>query len=235
MEATVRNARIAGLLFLLMVAAGLFSEIFFRQKLFASDAAVAAQAILDNVLLYRFGVLSDIVMSLAYLFTALALYRLLSGVDKMLAVLMVLLAASGSVLLLANIQNELAPLGLVEAGRRIGGSEEGRFQALAMLSYQAYGHGYMIGQVFFASWVLPLGILIYRSAFLPKAFGILFIIETVCGSAAVAVHFLFPSETVESLLLLTGTVAELSFMIWILVKGVDLGKVVRKPMAEASV
>jgi hypothetical protein len=64
---------------------------------------------------------------------------------------------------------------------------------MAMLSYNTYGHGYMIGQVFFALWVLPLGILIYRSKFIPKVFGILFIIEVVCGLLSVVAHFLLPN------------------------------------------
>ena len=102
MEANRKTARIAGLLFLLMVVAGLFAELFFRQKLVATDAATTAQNILNNPLLLRAGVLSDIVMSLSYLFTALALYRLLRSVDRDLASLMVLFAAAGSVILLSR-------------------------------------------------------------------------------------------------------------------------------------
>ena len=96
---------------------------------------------------------------------------------------------------------------------------------MAMLSYTAYGHGYMIGQVFFALWVLPLGLLIYRSKFIPKVFGILFLIEVCGGLLSVAVHFLVPNVSLETVLLLPGTLAELGFMFWLLIRGINESKV----------
>ena len=78
-----KTARTAGLFFLLMVVFGLFAELFFRQKLFdPKDAATTADNILANVFLFRFGIASDIVMSLSYLFTAFVLYKLLAPVNK---------------------------------------------------------------------------------------------------------------------------------------------------------
>ena len=219
-----KTARIAGLLFLLMVMTGLFAEIFFRQKLFTNDIAITVDNILHNDFLYRAGILSDIIMSLCYLFTALALYKLLVSVNKNMAKLMVLFAAAGCVLLMSNILNELAPLYMVGAGSQPGALSSGQLQAMAMQSYNIYGHGYMIGQVFFALWVLPLGILIYRSKFIPKVFGILFIIEVVCGLLSVVAHFLLANGSIESALLLPGTIAEIAFLFWLLIWGVNQSK-----------
>lgn len=220
-----KTARIAGLMFLLMVLSGLFAEIFFRQRIFvANDMAATAANISANMLLYRVGIASDIIMSVSYLLTALALYRLLAAVNKQMASLMVLFAAAGCVLLLSNILNEFAPLGLAGASSQPGALPDGQIQSMMMLSYNTYLHGYMIGQVFFALWVLPLGILIYRSRFLPKVFGVLFVIEVFCGLLSVLVHFLIPDATIESALLLPGTVAEFSFMFWLLIRGVNESK-----------
>ena len=217
-----KTARIAGLMFLLMVATGLFAELFFRQKLVAADAATTAQNILDNALLLRAGVLSDIVMSLSYLFTALALYRLLRDVDRDLASLMVLFAAAGSVILLVNTLFEFLPLVLVNL--QPGALSAGQLQELAQFAFAANAHGYMIGQVFFALWVFPLGLLICRSKFIPKFFGVLFLIETVCGLLAVAAHFLLGNSDVSDALLLPGTVAEFAFLFFLLIRGVNLPK-----------
>lgn len=225
--ATKKNARIAGLLFLLMVLTGVFAEIFFRQKLFSSDLSATAENILRNMTLYRIGILSDIEMSVSYLFTALALYRLLVSVNKNMAMLMVLFASMGSVLLLSNIMNEYAPLMMLTESIPAGALGIGQLQAMAMLSFSAFGHGYMIGQVFFALWVLPLGVLLYRSEFIPKVFGILFFIEVACGLLSVVAHFLFPNGSLESVLLLPGMVAEISFMLWLLIRGVNERKVIR--------
>ena len=84
MNPNKKTARFAGLLFLLMIVSGLFAEIFFRQKIFTNDMAATADNILNNNILYRVGILNDIIMSLTYLFTALVLYKLLVSVNRYL-------------------------------------------------------------------------------------------------------------------------------------------------------
>lgn len=217
-----KTARLAGLLFLIMVVSGLFAEVFFRQKLFVPDNIVmTAKNILSNVFLYRAGIMSDILMALSYLLTALALYRLLAPVSKQIAATMVVFAAAGSVLLLFSCLFEVAPLLILPENDYLAAFSTSQLQSLAMLFYNLYGHGYMIGQIFFALWVLPLGVLIYRSKFIPRAFGVLFVVEAILGLASVLVHFLAPSGTLETVLLLPGIVAEFSFMFWLLIRGVS--------------
>jgi len=220
-----RTARIAGLFFLLMVVFGLFSEIFFRQKLIAiDDVAATTNNILPNSFLYRMGITSDILMTLSYLFTALILFRLLSTVNRDLAAVMVIFAAAGSILLMFNILNEFAPLSILSGSDYLSTFGSSQRQSLAMLFYHLYEHGYMIGQIFFALWVLPLGVLICRSGFIPKVFGILFVIETIFGLMSVIVHFLVPNGTMEILMLLPGTIAEFAFMFWLLIRGINESK-----------
>lgn len=220
-----KTARIAGLFFLLMVVFGLFAEIFFRQKIFViDDIAATAHNILSNEFLYRVGISSDILMSLCYLFTALVLYKLLAPVNKNLAATMVVFAAAGSIMLLCNIQSELAPLTILKGNEYMGSFNTSQLQSLAMHSYQSYLHGYVFGQVFFALWVLPLGILIHRSRFIPKVFGVLFVLEAILALLAVFVHILFSNEAIEIILLIPGTVAEITFMFWLLIRGINEAK-----------
>lgn len=211
-----KTAQLAGISFLMMVVFGLFAEIFFRQKIFVdADAAATAANILSNMFLFRAGIVSDLLMSVSYLITALLLYRLLSPVNKNWAAVMVVFATTGSILLMANILNEFAPLVILNGNASLSAFDIDQLQSLAMLFFQLYEHGYMIGQIFFALWVLPLGLLIYQSKFVPKIFGILFIAEAIFGSISVLVHFLAPLEMAETILLLPGTIAELTFMIWL--------------------
>ncbi len=221
MEPNKKTARIAGVFFLLMVVSGLFAELFFRQKLFTADAAETLIRIQQNVFLFRVGILSDIIMSVAYLMTAVVLYRLLRSVNEDRAKLMVVFAAAGCVILLMNVVNEYMPY--VYASSDGGVLSEYQLGALSMFSFAAYNNGYMIGQVFFALWVLPLGQLICRSKFIPKLFGILFIIEAVCGLISVSAYFL-GGTTVSSVLLIPGIVAEFGFLFWLLIKGVNENK-----------
>jgi hypothetical protein len=217
-----KTARIAGLLYLLMAAFGLAAEVSFRQKIFASnDITVTANNILSNILLYRAGITSDTLMALCYLLTAMALYKLLCSVDKNLAAVMVIFATAGSVLLMFNILNEIAPLYILNGNDYLSTFNSSQRQSLAMLFYHLYEHGYMIGQVFFALWVLPLGVLIYKSRFIPKVLGVLFVTETIFGFMSVIVHFLVPNGMLETLLLLPGTIAEILLMFWLLIRGIN--------------
>ena len=220
-----KTARIAGLLFLLMVISGLFAELFFRQRIFSDDAAETSARILANPLLYRAGILSDIVMSLSYLLTAMALYRLLNTVDEGQARAMVLFAAAGSVILMVNVLNEYMPL--IYTSAQTGAFSAAEIGELSRFSFVAYNNGYMIGQVFFALWVLPLGILICCSGFIPKVFGILFLVEAGCGLLSVAAHFLLGNATITNLLLLPGTVAEFAFLFYLLLRGINEKKLVK--------
>lgn len=222
MNSNKKTARIAGLLYLLMVAFGLASEVFFRQKLFTSnDITVIANNILSNIIIYRAGITCDILMALCYLLTALVLYKLLSSVNKEMAAVMVIFASAGSVLLMFTILNEIAPLYILNGNDYLSTFTSGQRQSLAMLFYNLYQHGYMIGQVFFALWVLPLGALIYKSRFIPKILGVLFMIEAVFGLISVMIHFLIPNATIETIMMLPMMIAEFSFMFYLLIRGLD--------------
>jgi hypothetical protein len=216
-----KTARIAGVMFLMMVIFGLIAEIFFREKIFDSnDITVTAEKILSNVLLYRVGITCDLLMALFYLFTALTLYQLLRSVNQDLAAVMVVFAAAGSIMLLFNTLIEISPLSILSGNDYTNTFDSSQIQSLAMFFYNLYQHGYMIGQIFFALWVLPLGLLIMKSGFIPKVCGILFVIETIFGSMSVAVHFLIPNGTAETILLLPGVIAEFTFMLWLLIRGI---------------
>jgi hypothetical protein len=223
-----KTARIAGLLYLLMAAFGLAAEVLFRQKIFASnDITVTANNIVSNILLYRAGITSDILMALCYLLTALALYKLLCSVNKNLASAMVIFAAAGSILLLFNTLNEFAPLYILSGNDYVSAFNSSQNQSLAMLFYNLYQHGYMIGQIFFALWVLPLGVLIYKSKFIPKIFGVAFAVETVFGLMAVMTHFLMPNATIETIMMLPMMIAEFSFMFYLLIRGINESKLLK--------
>lgn len=228
MNSNKKTARIAGILFLLMVIFGVAAELFFRQKIFTStDVVVISENITSNILLYRLGIVSDLIMTVFFLLTALALYKLLSNVNKHMAAAMVVFATAGTVILMFNILIEIAPLIILTENDYLSNFSAGQQQSLAAFFYNLYLHGYMIGQIFFSLWVLPLGYLIYKSGFIPRIFGILFVFETIFGLMAVIVHFATPNLTVETIMLIPMTIAEFSFMFYLLIRGVNESKLLK--------
>jgi hypothetical protein len=164
-------------------------------------------------------------MALIYLLTALALFKLFAPVNKNMARAMVVFTTVGCVLLMFNVLNEIAPLFILSGNDYLSAFTTYQQQSLAMFFYNLYQHGYMLGQIFFALWVLPLGLLIYESGFIPKVFGILFVIEAIFGLTAVIVHFLMPNAMVETIMMVPMMIAEFSFVAYLLIKGINESQV----------
>lgn len=218
----VKTARISGFLWILMSVTGAFAQIFVRGSLIVpGDFTATANNIMSAELLFRFGFICDLLMMLFLLATAIVLFKLLYTVEKHWAALMVLLAALGTAMGMLNYLNEVVPLRLLSRSEYVNAFESDQLQALAMLHLQTYEDGYRIAQIFYMLWVLPLGFLVYKSGFLPKIFGVLFILETIFGLAGTFVYFLFPDLGIDEILIIPGACAEISFMLWLTVKGID--------------
>ncbi len=88
-----KYARIAGLLYLLIIAIGLVGEAVVRNELIVSgDAAATAQRIIESELLWRIGVTGQIVLLVLALPLTLLWYLLLRPVSRNLAMLGVFFA-----------------------------------------------------------------------------------------------------------------------------------------------
>ena len=66
--------------------------------------------------------------------------------------------------------------------------------------------------------------MLYEVITIPKIFSIMFVVETVFGLTEVIIHFLLPNESVEVILLLPGAIAEITFMLWLLIRGINQAK-----------
>jgi hypothetical protein len=85
-----------------------------------------------------------------------------------------------------------------------------------------HSSGYLIAQMFFGLWLLPLGYLVYRSGYFPRVLGVLLAIGAVGYLVDRFVQFLAPgiAEGVEPFVVAPAAVGELSLVVWLLVKGV---------------
>ncbi len=90
MDPLKKAARIAGAVYLSMVVTGPFSLIYVPSKLIVrGDAAATAGNILAHETMFRLAILADLVGQVIFICLAVALYRLLSRVNKIWAGLMV--------------------------------------------------------------------------------------------------------------------------------------------------
>src|SRR6476660_9272935 len=159
--------RVAGFLYLLLLGAPLLL-IYIPSTLFVSGNATAtANNIAAHETLFRLGILSDLFTGTMVIFLTLALYRLFKGVDQGLARLVVIL---GSLMVapiyFLNTINDAAALLLVRGVDFLSVFEKPQRDALAMMFLRLHGHGILVNEVFWGLWLLPFGLLVYRSRFL---------------------------------------------------------------------
>src|SRR5438034_1533751 len=174
MGSTKKIARFAGLLYVLLSIPGFYGLVYVPSALIVHDnAAATAHNILASQTFFRSGIVANLIGQAGFILVALALYRLLKGVDKRLAALMViLLVVSIPITFLAEV-NHLDILKLLDSTGPAAAFSEAQRNAQMMASLDSYRNGILVAEIFWGLWLFPLGLLIFRSGFLPRILGVL--------------------------------------------------------------
>ncbi len=220
-------ARIGGALYLIIIVAGIFGELFARGPLIVSgDAAATASHIADSISLWRAGIASDVVMHMCDIGVMLVFYVLLSPVNRNIALFALLSNLVQTSVLVVNKLNLLIPTFLVGDAEYLSAVSPQQLQALAYVALKTHNHGFALGLIFFGMTCIALGYLIVRSGYLPKVLGMAMQLAGVCYIVNSFVLVLAPelAPRLFPAILLPPFVAELSLALWLLVKGVNLSK-----------
>src|SRR5262245_16737523 len=143
-------ARAGGLLYLIIIVAGMFSEIFVRGKLIVSgDATATANNIMASPLLWRIGIACDVVMHVCDVPLMVILYVLLKPVNKHLALLAMLFTLIQSAVMVASKLSSLMPLFLTSNTGYMKAFEPSQLHALTYLAIRLDGYGFGVGLIFF--------------------------------------------------------------------------------------
>ena len=215
-----RTARIAGILYLvpwfLLVPAN-----FFRMNLIApGDSPATANNIMESESLFRLTVVNDLIVQVVFVLLVLLLYKLLKPVNTNHARLMVILFLVSVPITMLNELNQFAPLLLLSGADYLTVFTTDQLQALVPFFRDLHEHGMMIAYIFWGLWLLPLGYLVFKSGFLPKALGVLVMIGCFGYLMDFVTFFLFPNFDV-SINIYTGY-GELLLCLWLLIKGVNV-------------
>ena len=218
-------ARLAGLLYLVIVVAGLFAELVVRAGVVESgDAAATARNILANEDLFRLGFVADLAMVLADVGVAILFYVLLKPVSRTLALLAMVLRLLMDAVLAVNLMNHLGALLLLDADGPLATVNPAERDALGLMALEAHQYGYLVALVFFGLHVAVLGWLFLRSTFLPRTLGVLLGIAAVGYLVNSFTYFLIPGYdgALSPIALAPVLVAEVAVVGWLLVKGIDV-------------
>jgi hypothetical protein len=214
--------RTAGILYLIIIIAGIFGQLLVRNKLLVyGDATTTANNIMHSELLWRVGIAGDLIMHILDLPVMILLYYLLRPVNKKLALLNLSFNLIQTAVLAVNKLNLLAALFFLGDSDYLKSFRPDQLNTLSYLSIKLHDFGFAIGLIFFAFVCLIEGYLIFKSGYLPKTLGILMAIAGLCyviNSFALIIAPQFSNIA----LLLPCFIAELSLTLWFIFKGVNL-------------
>src|SRR5713101_9183099 len=178
MHPTKKAARIAGAIYLSMVITAPFSLIYVPEKLIVrGNAAVTAENILAHETMFRLSIFGDLVGQVIFVCLAIALYRLLSNVNKTWAALMVAFVLVSAAVGFLNTLNNIAALTLFRGADFLAVFDKPQRDAMAMLFLGLRRQGLTINEIFWGLWLFPFGVLVMRSGFLPRILGVWLIVN----------------------------------------------------------
>jgi len=183
----------------------------------AGDPAATAANVRANESFFRLGVLSGLVCQVTFVFLALALYRLFREVSELQAKTMVALVIAAVPVAFLNMLNQLAAFHVLSGADYLNAfGSDGRL-ALAMFLLELHGQGLVMVELFWGLWLLPLGLLVMRSRFMPRAIGVLLIAACVGYVVDVIARLLSPGmAAIVAPVVAASKFGELVIIAWLL-------------------
>ena len=217
------KARLTGILYLLVILLAGFSQGYVRGTIFIpDDPQVTLTNIISSEVLFRLGLISDLLAFMIDAVISILLYQLLKSVNKTIAAIASvfrLLAhpAIGSL----NLLNHYMALETASRSGLMSSLGIEQQEAWTMLFMNAHNAGYLLAGAFFGIHCLLLGILLYRSVLFPKVFGILMVLAAGGYMLETFGNFIFPGYqfVLANIVGFSAAIGEVSFTLYLLVKG----------------
>jgi hypothetical protein len=216
------TARVAGGLYLAYIAVTALAT-YLRSTLLTGDAASTTHNLLANPSVLRLAFVTDLTSALLFFLAAWVLYSLLRQVNENYALLFLLLNLAGVVVQASNTLNLFGALQVLSDSSYASSFSAAQLQAIAMNYINLYNNGFMIAQIFFGAWVIPLGYLVYKSGFLPRFLGALLVADGFAILFWFLQYFLLPSYSILSdPSLAVSFIAEFGLALWLVLISVKV-------------
>jgi hypothetical protein len=221
-KAQKKRARVAGFLYFILAITGAYGIMYVPSSIIVmNDSAATTSNIIANEFLFRTGIFSNLVCQTTFIFLVLALYNLFKEVSEQLAKMMVALVIVSVPIAFLIIFNQLLILITLKEGFMTS-FEAVQQQSMAMIFLKMYNQGNVVIGIFWGLWLIPFGLLAYRSGFIHKIVGVLLVMGGISYVVDASVFVLVPAfhSTTATLVAIFGSVSELSAVLWLLIVGV---------------
>ena len=165
--------------------------------------------------------MSDLIAAVVLVLLTLAFYSLLAEVSRHLTVLIVILGGVMPALLyFTGVVMDLAALTIIRGAAFLSVFEVTQQHALAMLLLKLHDLQNTAAETLWGLWLIPLGLAVYRSGFLPRFLGVWLILG---GVAYVGVSFtgIVTPQYQSQIFSISQpfTFAEIALALWLVIRG----------------
>lgn len=207
MNSIKKVARMAGAFYLAFILASIVADLIAHVGF--GDAAKIIQTLSSNLALFRVGFVISLLSAFFFFMAAWFLYVLLKPVNKDLALLFLLLNAIGVAIQCVGTLLLYAAILSV-----------GHVNSQTYLFVNLFKNSVDMAQLFFGTWLFPLGYLVYKSKFLPKFLGILLMVDGVGVLIVFFQSYLLPGyPQIAYPCWAVGFLAEFGLTLWLLIMG----------------
>jgi len=221
--ALLNNARAAGILYLIVIAGGLFAEAFVRQALIVpNDPIATAGNIQSHEMFYRWGFFADLINFICGIPVILFFYFLFSPGHRRITTLALFFILISNAVFAINILNQLHPLLLLGDKAYLSIFKPDELAALSSMALESQSQGYAIGLVFFGVYCIIIGCLIFKTTYMPKVLGILYAIAGSCYILNSFIMFLSRGfhNPLFPYILFPSFIGEASVCLWLIFAGI---------------
>ena len=217
-----QKARVAGALYILASLVGFLRLIYIPNNLIVSgNAAATASSIAAHETLFRWGIVSYLIASVLFLFLTFALYRLLEPVDRRLGIMMVILGGLiPTTIFVVNSVTDVGALLFVHGTDFLSAFDKPQRDASALLFLNLHHQLDLANAIFWGIWLIPFGLLVYKSRFLPRFLGVWLMIGCFGWLVFSITGFLAPGQ--EEKVFTYGQpfiLGEVATMLWLVIMG----------------
>jgi len=221
MKSIKKQARVAGLLYFLASLPAPFGLIYVPTKLIVlNDATATANNIRTSESLLRLGIGCELLSSIMFILVVVALYRLFKPVNETHALAMMILILISIPISLLSVVNEAVALTVVSGADFLSVFDARQLDALAYILMRLHSRAILVAEIFWGLWLIPFGILVIQSRFIPRILGYLLFLAALGYLASSLTFLLLPAYgPVVDKFTSQLPLCELPIILWLLIWG----------------
>jgi len=175
---------------------------------------------MSNEFLFRAGIAAGVLCYVFFLILPFILFDLFKEVNRNVAVIMVVLAATSVPISLFNMVTKLDVLTLLSGAQYLEALNVEQIQAQVMLLLHSYNNGIRVVQIFWGLWLFPFGYLAFKSGYIPKILGISLMLGCFGYLTFFFARIIFPEVTIPKFIGWPASFGEIGTCLWLLIMGI---------------